>query len=402
MRLHCRVNMRQFPAIHCMAFTTSISSNRSSENIAAPADLKSPSLTEVLSLALTSYFVFLTVLTLIGGSYHLLVSNNFGDNPAYIEAAGAIRHWNFTGVVVKQFWGLPYAMAAISLITGASMTTSLIVVCGLAALASTALCYWLWDGWIAAFFALLSLDWLQRSLLGGAEPLFVALLLASFIALRTDRWRFASLLAALATIVRPFGIFALIGLAIHLLYRKRIADCAIATTIALAVGALYAWPLQHYFGSPFTNVALYQRNDWHGGLPFSFPFVAIIHNTFPVNAPLTNLLLTWGWILFVLLGFLVALRTGIFKDYLRDHTAEACFFAIYALALYTYNAPEWSRSNFPRFALPLLPWTLVFLRTYLPKRRSVLWALAVITPALSAASAVGIRETAALLLRHLR
>jgi len=157
----------------------------------------------------------------------------------------------------------------------------------------------------------------------------------------------------------------------------------------------------HYFGNPFANVALYQRNDWHGGMPFHFPFVAIIHDTFPVNVPWTNLALTWLWIIFVLVGCLVALRTGDFQYYARNYTAEACFVFVYCLALYTYDAPGWSRSNFPRFALPLLPWMLVFLRSYLPKYKTVLWTLAVVTPALAAASAVGIRQTVDLLHKHL-
>lgn len=361
---------------------------------------KPPDLTEVLLIVVVSFLSFVAFLSLFGGSYGSLAGGNFGDNPAYIEAANAIRHWQFSGVVVKQFWGVSYATAAVSLATGLSGAHALVVVCIVASMISVTLCYYLWDGWIAVFFALLSLDWFHRSLLGGAEPLFVALLLASFLTLRQNNWRAAAILAALATVVRPFGIFALVGLAIHLLYRKRVADCAMATGIALAIGSLYAWPLLHYFGNPFANVALYQKSDWHGGMPFNFPLVAIIHDTFPVNAPLTNLALTWGWILLVMISLLVTLRTGDLLDYARQHTAEACFISIYCLALYTYDAPGWSRSNFPRFALPLLPWMLFFLRKYLPKSRRVVWPLAVISPLFAAASAVGVRNTLELLHKH--
>ena len=330
-----------------------------------------------------------------------MVGGKFGDNPDYLKAASAIRHWQFAGVQVKQFWGVSYVVACVSIITGVSEATGLVVVCVGASLVSVALCYWLWDGWIAAFFALLSLDWLQRSLLGGAEPLFMAFLLGSFLALRRDRWMCAAVSASLATVVRPFGVFALLGLGVHLLLRKRFRDCAIATAIGLVIGVLYTWPLKHYLGNPFANVASYQRNDWKGGLPFNLPFVAIIHDTIPINAPLTNLALTFGWILFVLVAVVVAIRSGEFRDYAKNYSAEACFMLLYCLALYTYDAPGWSRSNFPRFALPMLPWALFFLRRYIPKNRKVVWALAVITPCLAAASAVGIRETWRVLLRHL-
>ena len=354
-----------------------------------------------MSAVLLSYFVFLAFLAFAGGSYWSLVSTEFGDNGAYLAAAAAIRHWHFSGAVVKQFWGLPYAVAGLSLVTGLSLTTALIVVCVTSSLASVVLCYFLWDGWIAAFFALLSFDYFQRTLLGGAEPIFTALLLGSFLALRRTHWRLAAVLGALATVVRPFGIFALVGLAAHLLYRKRFRDCAVATAIALCIGALYVWPLQHYFGSPFANVALYQRNDWHGGPPFTFPFVGIIQNTFPINAPLTNLLLTFGWIFLVLIGLIVAIRSGEFQHYATTYTAEACFVSLYCLALYCYNAPDWSRAEFPRFALAVLPWTLVFLRRYLPTNRAVVWSLAVVTPVLAAASAVGIRHTTEVLIKRI-
>jgi hypothetical protein len=220
-------------------------------------------------------------------------------------------------------------------------------------------------------------------------------------ALRRERWVYAAVLGSLATVVRPFGVFALVGLGVHLLYRKRFRDCATATAIALGIGALYTWPLKHYLGNPFANVASYQKTDWHGGLPFNFPFVDIVRDTIRTSAPLTNLALTSTWMLFVLVAIVVAIRSGEFQHYAKIHTAEACFVFLYCLALYTYNAPGWSRSQFPRFALPMLPWALFFLKRYVPKNRKVLWALAMITPSLAAASAVGIRQTWGILLRHL-
>jgi hypothetical protein len=356
--------------------------------------------TQLLSMVLVSYVMFLIFLSSVGSSYWQMVEFKTGDNPSYLEAASAIKHWQFSGVNVKQFWGLPYAVAAVSLMSRAPLPVALAAVSIGSSLVSVALCYWLFDGWIAAFFALLNLEWFERSILGGAEPLFVALLLGSFLMLRREHWVYAAVLGSLATVVRPFGIFALVGLGIQLLYRKRFRDCAIATSIALVIGALYAWPLEHYLGSPFANVAMYQKNDWHGGLPFNFPFVAIFHDTFPINAPLTNLALTLGWILFVLVGIVVGIRSGELRDYAKNHLAEACFVLLFCLALYTYDAPGWSRSDFPRFAIPVLPWILFFLRQYLPANRKVLWALALITPCLAAASAVGIRQTWGILSQH--
>lgn len=360
-----------------------------------------PSLPRVLGIVLVSYAIFFVALFLFSGSWSL-VGGDTGDNPAYLKAASAIRHWQFSGVVVKQFWGLSYAVAGLSTLTRMPERTSLVVVCIGASLVSVTLCYCLWDSWVALFFALLSFEWLQRSLLGGAEPLFMALLLGSFLALRRQKWEWAAVLGGFATVVRPFGVFALIGLGVQLLWRRQFWRCAVATLTGLVIGALYVWPFEHYWGSPFANVVLYQRNDWHGGLPFTFPLVAILRGTFPINAPLTNLALTWGWILLVLLGLIVGIRSGEFRRYAAEHTAEAWFVLLYAVALYSYDAPGWSRSNFPRFAIPLLPWILAFLVRFLPKNQKVIWGLAVISATLAAASAVGIHHGFGTLLRSFR
>jgi hypothetical protein len=137
---------------------------------------------------------------------------------------------------------------------------------------------------------------------------------------------------------------------------------------------------------------MYQKNDWHGGLPFTFPFVAIIRDTYSFQAPLTNLVLTWGWIFFVLFAFAAGVHSGELQSYAKRYRAEICFVCLYGLAIYTYDAPEWARSNFPRFAIPVLPWSLYFLSRYFPKQKSIVGALAVLTPILASASAVGIRN----------
>ncbi len=368
----------------------------------SPSTQKSgePSLAQTLGIVLISYVVFLVALRLVAGSLSLVGSTTVGDNPSYLEAAAAIRHWQFSGVVVKQFWGLPYAVAGLCVATGMSERAGLVLVCITASLLSVILCHRLWGGWIAIFFALLSLEWFERSLLGGSEPLFMALILSAFLALRHTKWVWSAVFGALATVVRPFGVFALIGLGVQLLRQKKFRECALATAIGLIIGTAYAWPLAHYMGSPFANVARYQRADWHGGLPFTFPFLTIVRDTISTTAPWTNLVLTLGWIVFVIVGIAVAIRTGEFVSYATRYPAEICFVCLYSLALYTYNAPGWARAEFPRFAIPMLPWTLFFLRRYIPTRRWVVGALTVVSPALAAAQAVGIRNVAKILVRH--
>ena len=365
-----------------------------------PTNLDAPRLSELFVLVTLSYAIFYASLFL-GGRLGLVGGNAFGDNPAYLKPAAAIQHWQFAGVEVHQFWGVSYATAFLSTVTRIPLRPAFVILCAAASLAAVMLCHRLWGGWVAAFFCLLSLDWFQRSLLGGAEPLFIALILAAFLALRRGKWAWSAVFAALATIVRPYGLFALVGLGIQLLWKRRFRECIYAALIALLIGALYAWPLAHYFGNPLANVASYQHNDWHGNPPFTLPFASIIRDTLMSPAPLTNRALTSVWVALMLLGAVIAIKSGDLRKYASSYPAEACFICFYWVALFTYSSPEWARAEFPRFALPLLPWILVFLYGYLPKQRWVVWSLAVVTPALAAASAIGIRNVVPALARHL-
>src|SRR5438105_12628419 len=86
-----------------------------------------PTLREVLALWLLTCFVFVTFVAVLRNYFQLV--ENSGDCSAYMAVASAIRHWNFHGLMVKHFWGLPYAMAALSLLTGVSDRTALLLIC---------------------------------------------------------------------------------------------------------------------------------------------------------------------------------------------------------------------------------------------------------------------------------
>ena len=81
-----------------------------------------PSRREIFALCLATCVVFVTFLALFRN--YAAAVDDFGDSSAYMTLASAIRHWNFEGVVVKQFWGLPYAMAALSTVTRVSDRTA--------------------------------------------------------------------------------------------------------------------------------------------------------------------------------------------------------------------------------------------------------------------------------------
>jgi hypothetical protein len=351
---------------------------------------QAPHLREVVLLWIASGICFVSTVVIFRHYWQLV--HEFGDSAAYIEIADAIRFWNFSGIHVKHFWGLPYATAGLSFLIRIPNTQLLIAVSALSALCAVIFAYRLWGGWVAALTLTLNLDWWQRSFLGGSEPLFVALLFASFLAIRKERWYWASFLAALATICRPLGIFLLVGIAVTLLLRHQWRRLLGATCIGAFVGIVYALPLKIYLHDPLATVHSY------GVVPsatypalFGIPFKAIIVGTLLYPAPVTNLLLTFGWILLVLAGNVAMFATSDFREYAKQHISEAIFLALYLLSLYSYNAPVFARGNFARFAIPIVPFVFLALLRWLPKDRRLLWILAPLTAILAACSAIGLR-----------
>jgi hypothetical protein len=324
---------------------------------------------------------------------------SFGDSGAYLSIADSIRHWNFHGLQEKQFWGYPYAVAALSLATRTRPDwLLLIIVTILSSTLSTLLAFRLWGGWAAALFAILNFDWLQRSYLGGSEPLFVLLLFGCFWASRQERWALAALLASCATITRPVGLFALIAIGIALLIQKRYRKLSSCMAIGLGVGTLYVLPFWFYFGDPLYEFHRYQTADWHSQSAISLPFLAIGRSIIHNQQPLTNLLLTLGWIILVAAGGLAIYTNR--SQLLQRMPVELYFAAGYLAFLFCYNSPQWARAEFARFAIPVLPLIYLSIARWVPQDRRIVWTLAVISPVLAACSAIGIRNVAIALRAH--
>ena len=352
---------------------------------------KEPSICEVLLLVLTSGLLFTGTILLLVPNFFALVDVGFGDNPAYMQVASAIRRWEFAGLNVKHFWGLPYLMAVLSKLTGFSDRTALLLISACASFISVSLAYRLWGGWIAGFFAILNFNWIHCSFLGGSEPLLTALLFAAFLSVRYDRWMLATLLASFGTVVRPLGFFALVGIGLVLWWRREFRKLFLSMLISLAIGGLYVLPLALYFGDPLATVHSYSSNTnrWLFGLPF----YAIIKGTLLYPPPVTNLVLSFGWVVFVLTGSIMMIAKQSFRQYSQTHPVEVIFAALYLLAIYSYNLPFWARMSFARFAIPIIPFVLLALEPWIPKDRRLMWGIGLISSVLAAVSAAGLRNT---------
>ncbi len=321
---------------------------------------------------------------------------DFGDNTAYVSAAQAIQHRALQGSNTKQGWGLSYLIAVLS-ITHLSDQASLLLISMASSVGSMLLVRSLWGSWIAAFFAVLNFPWLQTSLLGGSEPLFVFLLFASFWFIRKEHWTTASILAALATLTRPVGIFALFALGLTLVLRRDYKRASICTVVAALIGFFYVLPFWIALHDPLYQFHRYKLEDWQSGSLVTWPFHIIAVSYLYYRGPWTNVILTGTWIGFAILGF-CRITAKIYRHGLPQHPAEEIFVLSYVMFLFCYNSLEWARWDFPRFVIPAIPLLLLSCNRWLPKSRWVVYPLCAISATLAACSTVGIQNV----LRDLR
>jgi hypothetical protein len=315
-----------------------------------------------------------------------------GDNHDYISIASGIMRWDFRGLEVKRFWGLPYAMAAVSRLTHLPLLWSLIAISVAASFAAVWLTHRLWGGWVAAIFTIISFEWIRRSLLGGTESLFQALVLGAALCVRSSKWLTAAVLASISVVVRPAGFILLLAIGIALLSARDFRRLAWAIGIGVAVGVLYVLPFGLYFHSPIANVLAYRDQDWASASPIGVPFQAIISGMFGMKLPWWSAIVDWSWILFVLIGMVALLAQPKMREYCRSHRVEAIFVLAYAAFLFAYNSPQWAGPNFARFALPIVPVLVLALLPWLPKSLQLLWVAGVVSGVLAAIPVTGVRN----------
>ncbi len=319
-----------------------------------------------------------------------------GDTFSYAEITTAIRTGDFSGLrEVRHFWGLPYLAAPVALLTGVPDLIAVLLVSLFGSIATVLLVRRLWGGWIAAFFTLVSWDWLQASVFGGSETVFTALTLIAFLAARRERWALAALAAACSTTVRPVGAFVFAALAVVLLWRREFRKATIVGSVGAAVVVLYVLPLWIVRGDVLAHVRGYQH-DWAHRWPIGVPFAALMQGMLAAETPF-KVLRPAMWAMFILVSTTAMPLRQLGRSYTTRCPVEALFAMIYTAFLFTYNADYWAWSEFPRFAIPVLPFALLAAEPWLPKDRRLLWLLAPTSGVLAACWLIGFHRTLAVL-----
>jgi hypothetical protein len=315
-----------------------------------------------------------------------------GDTPTYVSITTAIRTWDLGGLTgVKHFWGVAYLAAGMALLTRMPDVAALLIVSLCGSLASVALARRLWGGWIAGIFAVISWDWLAASVLGGSETVFMAFVLSAFLAARRERWTLAALAAACSMTVRPVGCVVLLALVIALLARADFRRAVVVAMVGAAVGALYIAPLWLARGDVLAHYRGYQP-DWIQAWPIGVPFTALMNGLLSARTTI-EVVRPAVWVAFIAVAAALFLARKPARTYARLHPVEATFAILYVVLLCSYNASRWAWLDFPRFAIPLIPFALVALDPWLPRNRWLLWVSAPVSGALAAGWLLGFHRT---------
>ncbi len=322
----------------------------------------------------------------------------------YSKISEAIRDRNSSELQnseAKQFWGLPYLSVLVVTFTGVKDSVALAFIALCCYLLAVVLTYLLWGDVVAAWFSVVNWSWLREAVTGGAEPLFMCLLLATFLFARKNRWLLAAVFASFATVVRPLGLFALAAIGIALAMRREFRMLMVVVLSSALIGALSLVPVMMICGDPFANIHGYEHQDWAGHGPITVPMVPIVRGAViadDMRAPLW--LLSMAWVLFMMLGVAAMVKRKGFRDYAVAHPVEAMFAAIYTAFIFSYNSPYWAWHDFPRFALPLLPFALFALIDRLPGDRRLLWGIGFASVVCVVLPVIGVDRVYHVLLGH--
>lgn len=316
------------------------------------------------------------------GDYGSMV-RRFGDNPAYLTIARAAAGGRFTGPDLdefRQFYrGTSYVVAVVARVLRVPVEVAMPIVTLLCGAVMVYFCGRLWGWTVAAVASFVDVALTQRICLGGAEPLFLALLFASMWQWRRGRPLAAALLAALATTVRPTGVFLLAAIGVALIGERRWRVLALSVGVGTAIGALYLLPFltRADLSAPATGYA----RDWYGPSPIGVPFVPLVRRALVPGEPVANFIKNGFYLALTVAGFV-----GVWRR--RKFCVESMFFVVFALFCWSYNSP-WAWAEYARFSSPIVPQSV----SYLSLRRVELWMLplAVVFGLLAFACSIDVR-----------
>jgi hypothetical protein len=208
--------------------------------------------------------------------------------------------------------------------------------------------------------------------IGYTEALFMALVIGSFLAARTDRWWLAGLLGGLAALTRINGLVLLLALPVEAATQwamqppgeRRFQWRWLAIGLVGAGFAVYLWLNYALYGTPFQFLHV-QQDHWFKSLASPVDAINSAIGWFDSEKPDEVLMYGFMELLFVAIGFVGTIVAAI--------RFRPSWFAWMAGNLVLFVSTSFLLST-PRYALTLFP---LFVALALPTRRS--WLLVAVS-----------------------
>jgi hypothetical protein len=338
-----------------------------------------------------------------------------GDGDSYQRYAAAIcgHPSSLTEYDTRVFPGYPALLALVHKTTrlpfavaGLAVT---LVSAALAASLSAALFEDIRIGW--AMVALVPHWPINSSLIMGEAPLLALLTSGLLLGLKgssdsSHPWRTAAagVLLGTAGLVRPVACFAVLGLMLAELHRRRLMRAASVGALAAAVVGTGMFLLHRAFGDALHGVRVYASSTHaYGGQIFRWPFESLVTVPLRSQVPLGQVIYIYLHVVLTLVGCArltsraVAARTDTARS--GESVADPCTASIdlAAAAWLVGNTlfvlcigsgvAGWGFHHFPRFMLPALPAFFWAFRDLLP-RRPLVWLLIVVAMLIPTAMSV--------------
>jgi len=322
-----------------------------------------------------------------------------GDGESYQRYAQAIcgDPFSLTEYDTRVFPGYPALIALVHEVTrlpfSAAGLAVTVVSAALAASLSAALFADVRIGW--AMLALIPHWPVNSSLIMGEAPL-LALVAGGLLLGINGRTVAAGLLLGMAGLVRPVACFAVLGLMLAELKRRRFGRAASVGALAAAVVGIGLFLLHHAFGDALHGVRVYANSTHaYGGQIFRWPFESLV--TFPLRAHVSMgrvsyiylhvvltllacaLLLRRAWALRRALPGNEPAETVESKAATRARSVDMAA-AVWLIGNTLFilcigsGVAGWGFHHFPRFMLPALPAFFWAFRDWLP-RQPIVWIL---------------------------
>ena len=266
------------------------------------------------------------------------------------------------------------------------MLIVLVIISAVSGCIAVALAHRLWGGWTAVYVTAVGWQWVQREAFGGSEPLFMALVLGSFLSLgpagsHATRgavgciWpRSSAPLASSRSAPCSFDA-----------NQPRCSDWALACAAIGGFSALYCVPLA-FTGDVLGNIHWYAP-QMTGGTVWGTLIAGEV-------SPVRDILVVGAITVVLMAPFVVFAREQ------KGRWAENLFALGTSCFLITLNCQPCAWA-FPRFAIVSIPFALIVLRRWVPRDDRVVCVLSIVSALIAAAMQFNDRAPGTAALLHL-